>query len=120
MSAEASSTVTPTVTPNVTPNVTWVDEEFLLAQDVGPWLELPLWLPAGSDGLMRMDCARARAAGLRCRPPAQTAAETLAWDAARSDERGVCVSTLSGATLRVGLSPERERELLQAWSRRAR
>lgn len=101
------------------PSVTWVDEEFLLEQEVGPWLELPLWLPAGSDGLMQMDCSRARAAGLRCRPPAETAADTLAWDQQRTDERGVTVSSLSGTTLQVGLRDEREAELLAAWHSRA-
>jgi len=100
------------------PAVTWVDEEFLLEQKVGPWLELPLWLPAGSDGLMQMDCSRARAAGLQCRPPAETAADTLAWDQSRTDERGVTVSSLSGATLQVGLTSDRERELLAAWNAR--
>lgn len=98
--------------------VTWVDEQFLLDQEVGPWLELPLWLPAGSDGLMQMDCSRAIEAGLHCRPPAETAADTLAWDRQRSDERGVTVSSLSGATLQVGLTDDRERELLAAWQSR--
>ena len=27
----------------------WVDEEFLLEQGVGPWMELPLWLPASYE-----------------------------------------------------------------------
>jgi 2'-hydroxyisoflavone reductase len=95
--------------------VTWVDEEFLFEQGVGPWMELPLWLRPENDGLMRMDCSLARAAGLTCRPPAQTAADTLAWDAGRSDERGVCVSKMTGTSMRVGLAPDREAQLLAAW-----
>ncbi|MFT7462314.1 MAG: 2'-hydroxyisoflavone reductase [Pseudohongiellaceae bacterium] len=101
------------------PAVTWVNEECLLEQGVGPWMELPLWLPAGSDGLMAMDCSNARNAGLVCRPAAETAADTLAWDQTRTEERGVTVSSVSGATLQVGLTPDREREILNAWHGRA-
>jgi 2'-hydroxyisoflavone reductase len=43
--------------------------------------QLPLWIAeadADNAGFMRIDGARARAAGLRHRPLAQTAADTLA------------------------------------------
>ena len=36
---------------------TWVDEAFLLEQGVGPWMEMPLWLPGEENaGLTRVDC----------------------------------------------------------------
>lgn len=84
------------------PDLVWVDEGFLLAHDVGPWMELPLWLP---DGDMQTPTARARAEGLRCRSTVDTARDTLAWT--RKTGRAV---------ERAGLSAERERELLDAWA----
>ena len=99
---------------------TWVDEVFLLEQGVGPWMELPLWLPTGQDGLLGVDGSRARAAGLDCRAPTRTAADTLAWDRARTDRRGFARSVLSAEPVPVGLAPEREAALLAAWRERAR
>ena len=45
------------------------------------WNELPLFVPRAQDdtALMRVDNARAVAAGLACRPLAETARDTLAW-----------------------------------------
>jgi 2'-hydroxyisoflavone reductase len=83
----------------------WVDEAFLLGQGVGPWMELPLWLPAADAGLSAVSIARAQALGLHCRPLAQTLADTAAWVAG------------GGAPVvpAVGLAPEREAALLAAW-----
>jgi 2'-hydroxyisoflavone reductase len=82
-------------------SVTWVSDEFLLAEGVGQWLELPLWLTgpeyAAAD---RTDVSRAIAAGLTFRPLADTVRATLAHAA-----------TVEG----VGLSPERESALLASW-----
>jgi len=64
----------------------WVDDAKLVARDVVPWTELPLWIPASDRslaGFMAFSCARARAHGLRFRPLAQTLAETAAWLAGR-------------------------------------
>jgi len=45
------------------------------------WNELPLFIPRAQDdtALMRIDNAHAVAAGLSCRPLAETARDTLAW-----------------------------------------
>jgi 2'-hydroxyisoflavone reductase len=84
-----------------------IPEEFLLAAGVGPWMELPLWMPEKPElaGFSAVNCARAYAAGLTFRPLAETVRDTLAWD-----------RTLpADAERRAGLKPERETELLQAW-----
>ena len=62
--------------------LTWVDDDFLLAQDVQPWRDLPLWVPASTRemaGFYTIDCRRPIAAGLTIRPLGQTVADTLAW-----------------------------------------
>ena len=84
-------------------DVTWVTDEFLQEHEVGPWLELPLWLPDPDwAGMHATDVARAVAAGLRSRP----LEETLRGAATAPAEDGV------------GLTPEREAELLAAWRSR--
>ena len=93
----------------VEPDLTWVDESFLLAHDVVPWLGLPLWVPAADDAFARMSNARALAEGLRTRPLAETARDTLAW------ERSLSPGARSASP---ALSSERERELLAAWHAR--
>lgn len=89
---------------------TWVEDAFLLERQVGPWMELPLWLPSGSDhsGMMDADTAKAAAAGLRQRPLAETVRDTLAWDRTRPAD----------LERRAGMKPEREAELLAAWHSR--
>lgn len=78
----------------------WVDDEAVLAAGVEPWSELPLWLP-GEDyaELMKVDIAKAIAAGLTFRPLEQTAVDTLAWSRAAGPQRPT-------------LTREKERELL--------
>lgn len=82
----------------------WVDEDFLLAAGVEPWVDLPLWAGGRFAGLCAVDSSRAVAAGLRSRPLAETVLDTLAWDAAHP-----------GASRSRGLSPAREAELLERW-----
>jgi 2'-hydroxyisoflavone reductase len=85
--------------------IVWVDPAKLVAADVGEWLELPLWIvtPAYS-ATHRTDVSKAKRDGLRFRPLAETIRDTLAWDAVRELPRAEGV----------GLTPERERELLGA------
>lgn len=81
---------------------TWVDEEFLLS--AGIRMELAPWIP-GAPGAGLVNCGKALAAGLAFRPLADTVRDTLLWDAALPPRpsRGV------------GLSREREAEVLRAW-----
>jgi 2'-hydroxyisoflavone reductase len=84
--------------------VTWVSDEFLLGEEVGQWMELPLWLAdpeyAAAD---RVDVSRAVAVGLTFRPLAETVRGTL--DHAETTDAA-------------GLTPEREAALLAAWHAR--
>ena len=69
--------------------LTWVDDTRLLAEGVEPFDELPLWLPDGpeSRAFYSFSNARARAAGLRLRPLAETARDTWAMAARRPGGR---------------------------------
>src|SRR5581483_5224788 len=84
-----------------------VSDDFLLAQDVAPWMDLPLWVPQTSEyaGIANTSPARAVIQGLTFRPLRETARDTLAW-AVRAGKR-------FGA-LQAGLSPARERELCES------
>jgi 2'-hydroxyisoflavone reductase len=79
-----------------------VPSEWLLAQGVGEWMELPLWIVSPEyAGMMLADNRRAVAAGLKFRPLDDTARATLAGAATTDD---------------AGLKPEREAELLAEWA----
>jgi 2'-hydroxyisoflavone reductase len=83
--------------------VTWVADEFLQEHEVGPWMELPLWIPDPEwVGMHSIDVGRAVAAGLRFRPLEKTI-------------RGAAEAPLQDG---VGLTPEREGDLLAAWHAR--
>ncbi|PRH78765.1 reductase, partial [Streptomyces solincola] len=55
--------------------------EAVLKAGIEPWVGLPVWLPPGEshDAMHRSDVSRALAAGLVCRPAAETVADTWAW-----------------------------------------
>jgi 2'-hydroxyisoflavone reductase len=85
--------------------VEWVSDDFLVEREVGAWMELPLWLADPNwSGMHEVDVSRAVASGLRFRP----LAETLAGAASAPAVEGV------------GLTAEREAELLAAWRSRGR
>jgi nucleoside-diphosphate-sugar epimerase len=83
-------------------DVVWVDGAWLVEHGVDSGT-LALWID-GTDPddahFYDVDVSRAVAAGLTCRPVAETARDAPAW---------------SGA---IGLGPERESELLEAWAGR--
>ena len=87
----------------------WVPDDVLVAHEVEPWDELPLWIPSETGaGTWAVGTERAQAAGLRCRPVAETVADTWAWmrDGAQD------ISDWRAENRPRGLSRERERELL--------
>jgi len=57
--------------------IVWADEEWLVRHGVTQWTELPLWRNTAAPWGMNVD--RASQAGLRCRPLAETVADTWAW-----------------------------------------
>ena len=82
----------------------WLDDEFLVEHGIGE-SDLPLW--SGDPGFAAVheaDVAKAIEAGLTFRPTEETAVDTLEWDRTRTD------------TQPVGLTPEREAELIAAWA----
>ena len=85
----------------------WMDDTFLLAHEVGPWMEVPLWVPDGGDeaGFGQGSLAKAQAVGLTYRPIADTVRDTLEWSSTRPADH----------VWRAGLSVEREAEILNLW-----
>lgn len=58
----------------------WIPDEKLVEAQVAEWTELPMWLPAGTyPGTWRIGTTKAKAAGLRTRPIAETVRDTRAW-----------------------------------------
>jgi 2'-hydroxyisoflavone reductase len=88
----------------------WVDWDFLIDAGETPQGSLPFWQPPRGDyrNYGRMDNSRAIDKGLRFRPLAVTARETLEWHRSRDPAQQ--------DRLRVGLSRQREAELLRLWS----
>lgn len=89
----------------------WADPETILAAGIEPWTELPVWLPPGElyDTLHHGDVSKALSAGLRCRPAAETVADTWAWLRSLDGE-----APQRPDRPRVGLAPEKEARILGA------
>ncbi|MET7640684.1 NAD-dependent epimerase/dehydratase family protein [Streptomyces sp. NPDC005438] len=88
----------------------WVSPEQVARAGVEPWSQLPIWLPPGElhDSLQRLDVERAHATGLRCRPVAETVADTWRWLAEWGD-----APLVGPRAVRHGTSPDQERRLLE-------
>jgi len=87
--------------------LTWVDADFVHSAGL-PEGALPLWSSDDPDvWAMAADPAKAYGTGLSPRPLVDTARDTLAWTRTVEQPAGV------------GLSPDREAELLAAWHARA-
>ncbi|MCX5203406.1 NAD-dependent epimerase/dehydratase family protein [Streptomyces sp. NBC_00237] len=89
----------------------WAEPELILSHGIVPWMDLPVWVPPGEDhdAIHRADVTKAVASGLRCRPVAETVADTWAW-----------LGTLGGVAPQrtdrpvVGLAPDIEAKVLAA------
>ncbi|HEV2966010.1 MAG TPA: NAD-dependent epimerase/dehydratase family protein [Chthoniobacterales bacterium] len=90
-------------------NFTWASEQFLTAQKVQAWSDMPVWV-GGEDGLTRASISCALAKGLTFRPLGDTARDTLAWFKSLPQDRQ--------SHLKAGLTSEREAEVLAAWKKK--
>jgi 2'-hydroxyisoflavone reductase len=84
---------------------TWAGEEFLAANNIKPWSEMPLYLPESdkeSKGFLSANIDKAMKKGLKFRPLKETITDTLNW----------ANENLAGKTLKAGITGEREMELL--------
>jgi 2'-hydroxyisoflavone reductase len=88
---------------------TWASENFLLAEKVKPWSEMPLWLPGENapeiKGHAFANVDKAVNSGLTFRPLQDTIQDVLAW----------CRENFGTDEMKAGISRERERELLCKW-----
>ncbi|WP_030483832.1 NAD-dependent epimerase/dehydratase family protein [Nocardioides aequoreus] len=85
----------------------WAHPGFLRRHQVEPWAgprSLPLWLPEEMGGMLTHDVCATFEAGLRTRPVAETAADTLAW-----------LRTPAGRGQVTGLARAEEQDLLDDW-----
>lgn len=91
--------------------LTWVDADFLQEHEVRPWQDMPAWFPKSPEmaGFSSYDISKAVGAGLSFRPLAETARDTLEWWKSKPEE---------DRTLRMGLDPEKEAAVLEAWHAR--
>ncbi|HSS22125.1 MAG TPA: NAD-dependent epimerase/dehydratase family protein [Pyrinomonadaceae bacterium] len=88
---------------------TWADADFLAAQKVAPWSDMPVWVPPRGDeaGFAEISIKRALDKGLTFRTLPDTVQATLEWFHKQTPERQ--------AKLRAGITAAREAEVLAAW-----
>jgi len=78
----------------------WVSDAFLTEHEV----DLPLYAPEEYVGARAVNCSKAISEGLNFRSVADTVQDTLAWKGKHAE-------------LKMGLKPEQEQQLLQAWQK---
>lgn len=84
----------------------WCPDEAVLAANLEPWSEVPLWLPHSDEPFrhfLEIDAEKAYAHGLHTRPLSETLQNILAWDRARR-----------AMPLKAGMPLEKEAALLAA------
>lgn len=89
----------------------WLTPEQVASAEVEGWTSLPIWVPPTGElaGLHDCDVSAAEAAGLRCRPMAETVADTWAW----LQREGTPTPPTARAG-EIGLTLEQEERLLAA------
>ena len=108
-----------------TTEAVWMDADFLQAQGVRAWADMPVWVPNAAPGYEGQGLAsveKAMAAGLTFRSIDDTSLATLEDYRERVSrvrtEQGDEVADQAAARLRGGLSRERESEAFAAWDAR--
>jgi nucleoside-diphosphate-sugar epimerase len=68
---------------------TWVNADFLEAQKVAPWSDMPVWIPPHGEeaGASQISIQRALDKGLTFRPLTDTTRDTLTWFKSQPAER---------------------------------
>lgn len=92
----------------------WVPANFLAEQQVAPWSDMPVWVPAEGEnaGVASVSAARAVSEGMRSRSVSETVTDTLRWHLSRPEDQRFA--------LRAGISAEREHEVLTRWALKSR
>lgn len=87
----------------------WVDEAFLLENEVGYWLELPLWIPDSEqmEGFLSLDIDKALGTGLTFRPLSETIRDTREWELEHQ-----------ALERKAGLAHGKEQAVLEKWRNR--
>ncbi|MFD2443273.1 NAD-dependent epimerase/dehydratase family protein [Bacillus sp. CGMCC 1.16607] len=91
----------------------WAEDEFLLENEVGPWMELPLWIPEDKplsdgkimSGMLAANIDKALSEGLSFRPVSETAYDTLKWYKEYNN----------GQSMKAGMNKDKENQLLEKW-----
>lgn len=89
---------------------TWVDERFLIENEIAPWVELPLWIPSTASAIHKINVSKSINAGLTFRPLEETFRDNLVWLKEQAKQKDASQQLARGAMTR-----ERETELLQKW-----
>jgi 2'-hydroxyisoflavone reductase len=91
---------------------TWADADFLAAQKIRAWSDMPVWVPPKGEqiGFAMISIKKALDKGLTFRSVGDTTQATLEWFRKQPAERQ--------AKLRAGITAEREAEVLAAWHTR--
>ena len=90
---------------SVTP--VWVDGEFLIEQQVAPWMGLPLWLPERAMNMSRVSVDKAVNDGLHLRALDDTVRDTLVWFQNQAPQ-----------SWPAGISEDKEQQVLARWQSR--
>ena len=94
-------------------DLVWVDPDFVTAQGLEPWGELPVWMPKDDVEMYALhtsDVTRALEWGLQVRPLHDTVADTWAW-VQEVDSSGAVPEPRPG----IGLDPGKEAAALAVW-----
>lgn len=96
--------------PATAPRATWIPADFLETQQVEPWSDMPVWLPAtGEEAAFAGTSNKAAVAkGLTITPLKTTVDDTLAWHLSRPAQEQ--------EKLKAGIAPEKEAQVLEAWN----
>ena len=100
------------VKPEPKPKPVWIPSDFLEAQNVSAWQDMPVWLPPTGENTAAAQTSASRAlkAGLRISDIERTVRDTLAWHLGRPQSERM--------KLKAGIAPEKEKAVLAAWESR--